>query len=390
LKGHTDAVRAVVFSPDSELIATASLDKTVRVWTKDGRQTGRIAHTRPVYAVGFTDAGTELITGAADNTVRLWRVSDWKLTQRLIPPPQGVPNTFLLEKNSSASAKPTPENARPYPASPLREVPVKRIDDTTRHDLGVIAASIISSIQTDQFQNLVALLSPDRLTIDGGETSGGPALLNDREGLLIRLYDTVRLRSIIGPFMAEHEPTMENINVQRFRSLRDILRNDEPGVTTQILERSRTSTEEDAATIVIFWGTDPSNYGLREYPRFGLSKAKGGWSISDVTLPLDDLTPSRFSAVQSRTREVSSFMENFVRSGMAESALKTIIVEHPDALAFEIDFPKDTDKWIPSTLGVAEVVFRWDGEPSDYALGDYPLIRIRLENGGWRLILPAE
>ena len=36
LKGHTQGVQGVSFSPDGEIIATASLDNTVKLWNKHG------------------------------------------------------------------------------------------------------------------------------------------------------------------------------------------------------------------------------------------------------------------------------------------------------------------------------------------------------------------
>jgi WD40 repeat protein len=38
LKGHTDRVWSLDFSPDGQLLATCSSDKTIRIWTvQDGK-----------------------------------------------------------------------------------------------------------------------------------------------------------------------------------------------------------------------------------------------------------------------------------------------------------------------------------------------------------------
>ena len=128
LKGHTQLVTSVAFSPDGKRIVSGSWDKTIKVWdaasgqrnphpqgaherghergVQPGRQTDRQrqlrtrrsrcgtrpaasetltlkGHTNEVTSVAFSPDGKRIVSGSRDNTVKVWDAASGQETLTL-------------------------------------------------------------------------------------------------------------------------------------------------------------------------------------------------------------------------------------------------------------------------------------------------------------------
>ena len=73
LEDHVNSVLRVDFSPNSEMIATASFDGTAKIWSVDGTLLSTLeGHQGNVMDVDFSPDGQNIFTSSSDSTIKRW------------------------------------------------------------------------------------------------------------------------------------------------------------------------------------------------------------------------------------------------------------------------------------------------------------------------------
>jgi WD40 repeat protein/DNA-binding winged helix-turn-helix (wHTH) protein len=81
---HTGTISGFQFSPDGQLVVTASEDHTARLWSSaDGRLLATLAHNDRVGSAQFSPDGQRIVTASEDHTARLWSSVDGRLLATL-------------------------------------------------------------------------------------------------------------------------------------------------------------------------------------------------------------------------------------------------------------------------------------------------------------------
>ncbi|HBL59978.1 MAG TPA: hypothetical protein DDZ80_16325 [Cyanobacteria bacterium UBA8803] len=75
LEGDSSLLTSVSFSPDGQLIASGSADNSIKLWQLDGTLLKTLkGHTDAVTSVSFSPDGQLITSGSTDNSIRLWRL----------------------------------------------------------------------------------------------------------------------------------------------------------------------------------------------------------------------------------------------------------------------------------------------------------------------------
>jgi WD40 repeat protein len=76
LKGHSDPLTSLAWSPDSSKLASGSIDNTARIWdAASGQALESFKHSDGVFDVAWSPDGNALATACADSLIYVWDVS---------------------------------------------------------------------------------------------------------------------------------------------------------------------------------------------------------------------------------------------------------------------------------------------------------------------------
>jgi WD40 repeat protein len=167
--GHRLYVNSVSFSPKAQLLASASADNTIILWSLDGNRLHQLeGHTSRVNSVSFSPDGKRLVSASDDTTIKLWDTDGHLL------------RTFPGHKFSVTSVAFSPDNRTLVSAS----------DDSTVKLWDSHSGKQLKTLTNHQDRVKAVSFSPDRQLFASASWDGTVRLWN-QQGLELKQFGKI-------------------------------------------------------------------------------------------------------------------------------------------------------------------------------------------------------
>jgi len=196
LRGHTDDVTSVAFSPDGQILASGSTDETIRLWNVN---TGELletieGHTDDVTSIAFSPDGQILASGSTDETIRLWNadIMEADITE--------MEAEVLWNLETGAQIEQQTENTEPLlrileghewevtsvAFSPDGQILASGSYDETIRLWNVNAGTLLRTLEGHEWEVTSVAFSPDGKTLASGSRDETTRLWNVETGELLK------------------------------------------------------------------------------------------------------------------------------------------------------------------------------------------------------------
>ena len=78
VKAHDKSINAVCVAPNDKLVASCSMDKTIKLWSLPQLSLVHTlkGHRKGVWDISFSTINSVLLSSSGDQTIRVWNVRD--------------------------------------------------------------------------------------------------------------------------------------------------------------------------------------------------------------------------------------------------------------------------------------------------------------------------